>query len=69
MSQNKHYLKFKLDAVNFSENISLTKAADNFKVNVSQIKRRKKQKIDFEENPKNQAKVAKTVRTHLWRLI
>lgn len=59
-------LNFKLDAVKFAEANSLSKAADHFRVHISQIKRWKSQKELIQAKPNKNGNVAKRIRGQKW---
>ena len=59
-------LKFKLDAIEFAEKSSNTKAAQQFGVNLPQISRWKKDKALISSNVNKNKKVCKRVRAAKW---
>ena len=59
-------LQFKLDALNFAQNNSNSKAAEHYGVHISQIVKWKKQKHQLEAIPKKESKHVKKNRPIQW---
>ena len=56
-------LNYKLEAVKFAVDNSLAKAAEHFRVNISQIRRWKKQQVEMEAATKKEGNVVKRKRS------
>lgn len=62
-------INFKLEAIEFAQQNSISKAAEKYGVHVSQIKRWKGQKQLMEENQNKDKKVAKRLRGCRWPVL